>query len=402
MKILFLECNMGAAGDMLVSSLIELLPNPDNFIDKLNNLNIPKVKFNKSKMQKCGIVGTHVEVLVDGDTEDEHMHEHRHEHNHNHNHSNEHHHHHTGMQEIENIIRGLDIPDKVCVDALSVYKLIAEAESCVHGCEIDQIHFHEVGTMDAVADIVAACMLIYELAPDKIIASPVNVGGGRVKCAHGVLPVPAPAAAYILRGVPICSGDIKSELCTPTGAALLKHFVSEFTELPVMTISKIGYGMGTKDFESANCLRAMFGETLGQTDVVFELCCNIDDMTGEEIGFATGRLFEAGALDVFTTPIGMKKNRPGILLTCICDEKCKSEMVRSIFKYTSTIGIREHVSNRYVLDRSENKVHTRYGEMRVKTSIGYGSQKSKIEYDDVEKAAIENDISVSDVRNSIL
>lgn len=395
MKTLFLECNMGAAGDMLVSSLIELLPNPDDFIDKLNNLNIPKVRFKKSKTQKCGIAGTHVEVLIDGDSEDEHMHEHKH------NHSHEHRHHHTGMQEIENIIRGLDIPDKVCADALSVYKLIAEAESHAHGCEISQIHFHEVGTMDAVADVVAACMLIYELAPDEIIASPVNVGSGQVKCAHGVLPVPAPATAYILRGTPIYSGDIKSELCTPTGAALLKYFVSEFKNMPVMTISKIGYGMGTKDFESANCLRAMLGETLGRKDVVFELCCNIDDMTGEEIGFATSRLFETGALDVFTAAIGMKKNRPGILLTCVCDEKCKSEIVKSIFKYTSTIGIREHMSNRYVLDRKEDKVRTKYGDMRVKTSSGYGTQKSKIEYDDVEKAAIENDISVSDVRKSI-
>ena len=397
MKTLFLECNMGAAGDMLVSSLIELLPNPDDFIDKLNNLNIPKVRFKKSKTQKCGIAGTHFEVLVDGDSEDEHMHEHHHEHNHSH----EHRHHHTGMQEIENIIRGLDIPDKVCADALSVYKLIAEAESHAHGCEISQIHFHEVGTMDAVADVVAACMLIYELAPDEIIASPVNVGSGHVKCAHGVLPVPAPATAYILRGTPIYSGDIKSELCTPTGAALLKYFVSEFKNMPVMTISKIGYGMGTKDFESANCLRAMLGETLGRKDVVFELCCNIDDMTGEEIGFATSRLFETGALDVFTAAIGMKKNRPGILLTCVCDEKCKSEIVKSIFKYTSTIGIREHMSNRYVLDRKEDKVRTKYGDMRIKTSSGYGTQKSKIEYDDVEKAAIENDISVSDVRKSI-
>ncbi len=393
MKILYIECNMGAAGDMFMSALLELTAEPDRFIERLNGLNIPGVKFKITKSVKCGITGTHVEVSVNGTAEHEHMHERNHQHNHSH--------HHTGMKEIEHIIASLDVSDYVRKNALAVYKLIAEAESHAHGRTVEHIHFHEVGSMDAVADVVGTCMLLEELAPDKIIASPVNVGSGQVRCAHGILPVPAPATAYILRDVPIYSGDIESELCTPTGAALLRHFASEFAPMPVMRVSKIGYGMGTKDFRAANCMRIMLGEAQedlnADTDVILELCCNIDDMTGEEIGFAINRLFDAGALDVFTVPIGMKKNRPGILLTCLCRENQREEMLKLIFKHTTTIGVREHISNRYILSRTEEVVNTKYGEIRIKKSHGYGVSRVKPEYDDIERAAIENDISVSDI-----
>lgn len=387
MKTLYFECNMGAAGDMLMSALLELFPEPDAFIKKLNELNIPNVSFKKNELTKCGIKGTHVEVSVGGVSEGGHCHEHTH--------------HHTGMDEIEHIIGHLRVSDNVRRNAVQVYKLIAEAESHAHGCEVSEIHFHEVGAMDAIADVVGVCMLIDELSPDRIIASPINTGRGYVKCAHGILPVPAPATAYILRDVPIYSTEIQGELCTPTGAALLRHFVSEFTAMPVMRVSAIGYGMGSKDFDTANCVRAMLGETRDKSDTVSELCCNIDDMTGEAIGFAVKRLFEAGALDVFTTPIGMKKNRPGILLTCVCSERQREEMLRLIFKHTSTIGVREYVTNRYTLERSEETVHTNYGDIRVKKSCGWGVSKAKAEYDDLEKAAMRNDISISDIKFSV-
>ncbi|MCC8169107.1 MAG: LarC family nickel insertion protein [Oscillospiraceae bacterium] len=246
MKTLYIECNMGAAGDMLMSALSELLPNRDEFIERLNKLNIPTVRFEKKKVSKCGICRTHIDVLVDEEQEDEHMHKN---------------HHHSGIADITEIISHLNVPEKVQADILSVYRLIAEAESYVHGCEVKNIHFHEVGTLDAVADITGVCMLINELVPDKIMASPVHVGSGTVKCAHGILPVPAPSTEYILRGVPVYGGEIKGELCTPTGAALLKHFVSNFGAMPVMKIEKTGYGMGTKDFGTADCVRVMYGET---------------------------------------------------------------------------------------------------------------------------------------------
>lgn len=415
MKTLYFECNMGAAGDMIMSALLELYSQPDSFMERLNGLGIPNVTFKKSTSVKCGISGTHVEVAVGGTVENEHMHEHehhhenehhhehghshehRHEHEHHHEHHHEHEHHHTGMSEIEHIIGHLDIPERVKNDAVGVYKLIAEAESHAHGCEISEIHFHEVGTMDAVADVVGTCLLINELNVDRIIASPINVGSGQVRCAHGILPVPAPATVHILGGVPIYSNDIQGELCTPTGAAILKYFAQEFSPMPVMKISKIGYGMGSKDFEAANCVRVMLGETQDKSDTVSELCCNLDDMTGEAIGFAIDRLFDAGALDVFTTPIGMKKNRPGILLTCICRENQRDEMLGLIFKHTSTIGVREYITNRYTLDRTIETTHTQFGDVRVKRSTGWGVSKIKAEYDDMEKIARENNISISDI-----
>ena len=251
------------------------------------------------------------------------------------------------MHDIEHIVcNHLDLPEKVKADVMTVYRLIAEAESAAHGVPVTEIHFHEVGTMDAIADITAVCMLMNELSPDAVIASPVHVGSGHVHCMHGILPVPAPATAYILKDVPMYSGRIRGELCTPTGAALLKHFVTEFGAMPIMTVHAIGYGMGKKDFEMANCVRAMLGETQDSGDEIIELSCNMDDMTGEKTGFAVEKLFEAGALDVYTIPIGMKKNRPGILLRVMCRESDKEIMIRSLFKHTTTIGIREQKMQR--------------------------------------------------------
>ena len=385
MKTLYIECNMGAAGDMLMSALLELHPNAEEFLNRLNKLGIPNVTVSKTASVKCGITGTHIDVNVNGEHEDEHMHDH-----HDHHHDHHHHHHHTGMHEIEHIIEHFDIPEKVRTDILAVYHLIAEAESHAHGCEIEQIHFHEVGQMDAVADITGVCMLINELGVDKIIASPIHVGCGQVQCAHGILPVPAPATAYILKDIPIYGGNVQGELCTPTGAALLAHFADEFGNMPVMRVSKIGYGMGAKDFETANCVRVMLGETESEAQQVLE-----------EIGYATEQLLKLGAVDVFTVPIGMKKNRPGTLLSCICKTSDKETMVNAIFRYTSTIGIRQNICERYILDRTENTVKTKYGDVRVKQSEGYGVKRVKAEYDNVARIADELGISINETRRLI-
>ena len=322
MKTLYLDCGMGAAGDMLTAALLELLPDAEGFMAQLNALEIPGVTMQKEKVSKCGIGGTHITVKVHGMEEDESMHEHAEEHHHvsgheHHHHDSGHeheHHHHSGMHEIEHIVHHLPVSDKVKADILAVYGLIAEAESHAHGVPVTEIHFHEVGTMDAVADVTAVCLLMEKIGPGQVIASPVHVGSGQVRCAHGILPVPAPATAYILRDVPIYGGEISGELCTPTGAALLKHFVTRFGSMPVMKTTAIGYGMGKKDFPAANCVRALLGETESAGDYITELNCNVDDMTGEALGFAMEELFAAGALDVYTVPIGMKKSRPGTLL----------------------------------------------------------------------------------------
>ena len=400
MKTLYLDCGMGAAGDMLSAALLELLPNPDEFIKELNALGIPGVIFKSEPSVKCGITGTRMVVTVNG--EEEESCDHHHEHGHHHEHEHHHEHVHSGLHDIEHIVCDhLALSPKVKEDVMAVYALIAEAESHAHGLPVTEIHFHEVGTMDAVADITAVCMLMERLAVDEVVVSPVHVGSGQVKCAHGILPVPAPATAYILKDIPIYGGAGKSELCTPTGAALLRHFASRFGSMPVMKPQSIGYGMGKRDFEAANCVRAILGETENAGDVICELSCNVDDMSGEAVGFAMDRLFEAGALDVYTVPIGMKKSRPAVMIHVMCRESDKEAILEAIFKHTTTIGIRENIFRRYTLTRRTETEETAYGPVRCKISAGYGTQHKKYEYDDLARIAKKNNLSLETVLTNI-
>ena len=393
MRTLYIDCGMGAAGDMLAAALLELLPDPDGFVEEFNSLGLPGIRMEREESVKCGITGTHVSILVDGTEEGE-------EHHH---HDGEHHHHHHGIGDIEHIVmHHLDLQPAVREDILAVFGLIAEAESHVHGMPVADIHFHEVGTMDAIADVAAVSMLMDRIHPDEVVVSPIRTGYGHVRCAHGILPVPAPATAYILSGLPIYSGDIEGELCTPTGAALLRHFATRFGQMPLMSVSAIGYGMGRKDFPAANCVRAMLDGQEGSGDTVIGLSCNVDDMTGEEIGFAIERLLACGAKDAYTVPIGMKKNRPGVMLSVICAEQDLDEMVRTIFRYTTTIGIRKSVYERYVLTRRQEGVDTGCGPVRMKISQGYGVERVKPEYDDLERIAKERGISIREAADAVL
>jgi uncharacterized protein (TIGR00299 family) protein len=391
---------MGAAGDMLMAALLELHDNPKAFLDKLNGVGIPNVAVTAEPSVKCGITGTHIKVTINGQEEgtDHHDHSHNeydHHHNHshddngqNHDHSHDEHphfsfltsnssfsipHHHNNYGDIEHLIGHLNVSDAVRKNVLAVYKLIAEAESHAHGEPVEKIHFHEVGEMDAVADITGVCMLIEELAPDSILASPINTGSGQVRCSHGILPVPAPATAYILQGVPMYNNETNGErsspgeLCTPTGAALLKHFVKEFCTIPIITVARTGYGMGKKDFEKANCVRAFFGNTSGVQEEITELTCNLDDMTPEAVAFAQQLLLDEDALDVWTIPIGMKKGRTGLQFSCMCRNEMKDKMVSLIFKHTTTLGIRENSCRRYTLQREQTEVQTKYGAVKIKT-----------------------------------
>ena len=404
MKTIYLDCGMGAAGDMLTAALLELTADPADFVKRLNSLGIPKVTYIAEKSVKCGITGTHMRVLADGAEEDEHIHSHHHEHHHHdhehHDHEHEHHHH-TGLHEIEHIVSHLEVSEKVKKDILAVYTLIAEAESHVHGRPVSEIHFHEVGTIDAVADVAAVCMLMEELSPDRVIASPVHVGSGSVRCAHGILPVPAPATAYILRDIPIYGGSIDGELCTPTGAALLKYFVGSFGEMPVMRPSAIGYGMGRKDFERANCVRAILGETEEKTQQMYELSCNVDDMTAEDIAFACDRLFAGGANEVFTVPVGMKKSRSGILIKVICTEQDREQLIKLMFEHTTTLGVRDMPFERHVLERRIVTEESCFGTVRKKVSSGFGITREKYEHDDLERIAAEQGMSIEQVRRML-
>ncbi len=432
MKTLYLECAMGAAGDMLTAALLELTRDKQAFIDKMNALGLPGGSGAAEPAVKCGITGTHVTVTVDGVEEEagdahehehhhdhdhhdhdhdhehhhEHGHEHDHEHGHHHDHEHEHdhhhgHHHHASVADIEALISGLAVSDQVKADAKAVYALIADAESRVHGRPVTEIHFHEVGTLDAVADVVGVCLLMEQLSPDQVIASPVHTGSGHVHCAHGILPVPAPATALILEGIPSYGGQVRGELCTPTGAALLKHFASRFGDRPVMAVEAIGYGMGKKDFDQANCVRAFLGESEGERETVTRLECNLDDMTGEDLGFAMEQLFAAGARDVYTQSIGMKKNRPGVLLSVICLPQDADRLAAVMMKHTTTLGIRRQDLSRYVLARREETVSTEYGPVRVKCASGMGAERVKAEYEDIAALAKELNLPLETVREAV-
>lgn len=385
MKTLYLDCSMGAAGDMLAAALLEVTDNPEAVLEELNTMGLPGVTFAREDSVKCGVRGTRFAVTVHGQEESEHMHEHVQEHTH------------GAMHTIGQLVNGLALPEQVKRHVLAVYDRLAQAESHVHGVPVTQIHFHELGTLDAVADISAVCLLLWHISPDEIVVSPVHVGSGQVRCAHGVLPVPAPATAYLLRGVPIYGGAVQGELCTPTGAALLTQFASHFGEMPVLRPTAIGYGMGKKDFETANCVRAILGQG-GETDAcVSELRCNLDDMTPEAVAFAAEQLLAAGALDVYTVPVGMKKSRPGVLLCVVCREKEKDALVRLIFRHTTTLGVRECVCRRYMLSREMECVPTPYGDVHKKRAAGYGVEREKYEYEDLARIARETGISLAEL-----
>lgn len=485
MKLLYLDCGMGAAGDMLGAALAELLPDDarDAFTSELNAAGIPGVHVSLDPSVKCGITGTHLTVTVNGTEEKEgghshshehshhdHQHDHSHSHDHHHDHSHEHshfhvHHHdhsHRSLHDIHHIIDDLKLPEAVRTDILAVYRLIAEAESKAHDKPVSEIHFHEVGTMDAIADIASVCLLLHKLAPDQIIASPIHVGSGQVKCAHGILPVPAPATAYILKDIPIYSGSIQGELCTPTGAALLKHFVTRFDQMPLMTPASTGYGMGTKDFPAANCVRAILGESFAEnqpeqpacspaapasaaapastatpasaaasaseeaaiTETICELSCNVDDMTGEDIAFAIETFLQNGALDAFTVPCTMKKGRPGVLVTVLCKDPDQKQMTKLILQHTTTLGVRSAEKKRWILSRTESETvipddvlanvttpdmpaESKAHELkttgddctiRSKTSTGFGITRNKYEHDDLEKIARTYGLTLAQVR----
>ena len=488
MKTLYIECAMGAAGDMLTAALLELMPDKEAALAKLNAMGIPGVVFEAEPSAKCGITGTHMRVLIHGEEEgavpcghthaheDHHEHDHAHEHHHEHEHDHAHEHHHEhdhhvhthahaqedahchdsdahdhkhhhahdahhhahhGMAEIRSLIAELAISETVKEKALAVYQSIAEAESRVHGAEVDQIHFHEVGSMDAVADVTAVCLLMELLAPEQVIVSPIHVGSGTVLCAHGRLPVPAPATALILEGMPIYGGSVQGELCTPTGAALLKTFVDSFGPMPPMTVAKTGYGMGTKDFEQANCLRAMLGESFPMNGTaskmqtgqdaegentgsrgaagkdtetenpaaregrITEISCNLDDMTGEDIAFAAERILQAGALDVFTESIYMKKGRPAVKLTVLARPEDEERLAGEIFRHTSTIGVRIHTDRRYELARRSEQRKTPLGTIEVKISEGFGVRKEKIEFASLKQIAETSGKRLAEVRAAL-
>lgn len=397
MKTLYLECAMGASGDMLLGALYELLPDQKSFLDTMNALGLPQVAVRALPAQSLGIAGTQMSVTVEGMEEDEAL---LGGHHHGHHHDHEHHHDHAKIGDIWAKLDGLPLPAGVVQQAREVYQRIAHAEAKAHGRPVDQVHFHEVGALDAIADVAGVCYALSLLAPDEIVVSPIHVGSGMVRCAHGMVPVPAPATAHLLTGVPIYAGAIQGELCTPTGAALLTQIATRFGPMPLMHIERIGIGLGKRQFPAANCLRAFWGQgqdPAGSTGQICQLVCNLDDMTPEALSFACRRLLELGALDVYTLPGQMKKGRAGWQLTVLCDPAREEEFARHIFTHTTTNGLRALRCGKYYLSASRHSADTPWGPVEVKVAQGFGVRRFKPEYDDVARTAQERDLPFSQV-----
>lgn len=427
MKCLFLDCQMGVAGDMLTATLLGLFDNPQQIVKELNTLGIPKVHYHLQPKIEHGLQGYHCQVIVDGQCESTILsHQHTHD---THGHT---------LFDVHQIIEKLYVSDAVKEQAVAVYQLIADAESKVHQKPVEEVHFHEVGAYDAIADVVAVCYLLEQLDIQRLGVSPIHTGYGTVHCAHGILPVPAPATMELLHDIP-CYVDytVQGELCTPTGVALVKYFGNQFGTMPVMRIDKVSYGFGTKHFERPNCVRGCMGQVIRMDDVasfekiitagvesmanmnvdsiysdisnhnsvgiyhndaIIEMQCNIDDMTGEEIGFAVEQLLATKALDVFTTPIGMKKQRPGTMITVLCLAQDMPVIRDSIFAHTTTIGIRYMKKGRYTLHRQQGTIEYKgytIGYKQVQTLTGV---RRKYEYDDLRTVASALNITLLELK----
>jgi len=397
MKRLYLECTCGAAGDMLCAALYELLDDKAAYLEKMNSLGLRGVEVRAESAKSGAIAGTRMHVSVHGEEEHEHRHHHEHEHEHHHEHDHEHHHehdhghhHHASLADITGMIASLPLSEGVKTRAQAVYALIAEAEAKAHGTEPGLVHFHEVGTLDAVADVVGFCLLCELLAPDEITASPVTTGRGTVMTAHGLLPVPAPATASLLTGIPTRAGDIDMELCTPTGAALLRYFCASFGGRPDMAVTAVGCGLGSRELpDRPNCVRAFLGETALKTgdDELTELRATVDDMTPEAAAFAAEALLDAGARDAYIAPVVMKKGRPGFVFVCLCDRTDADKYAQLLFRHTTTLGVRRFDCRRTAMEREISERETPYGLLRVKTSSGAGVTRRKAEYEDIAAAA---------------
>ncbi len=431
MKTLYLECNMGAAGDMINAALYGIC-SPEQkkiYLDTMNHLS-DHLSIVMEDVTNTTIAGHHLRVLVkdeqghiveehvhdhhghahhdhehhDHDHHDGHAHEHEHE-DHDHHHSHTHHHHHS-LADIYDMVEHFDVSDAVKNRVRKIYADLAQAESQAHGRTVEEVHFHEVGAMDAVADITGACLLMELLAPERVVVSAINLGSGSVHTAHGILPVPTPATAYLLKEIPAYMSEISGELCTPTGAALLKSFATEYGCMPRMCLSGIGYGMGTKQFPRLNCVRALLGETkedtCGPNGLVTKLSANVDDMTGEEIGFSIDKLLAMGALDVYASPIVMKKSRPAYEINVLCKPDDADMLAVGMLKYTSTFGVRREDIDRYRMETAFEQVQTPYGSVRKKTGTGYGICKSKYEYADLAQLAAKEGISLRELMSSVL
>ncbi len=400
MKALYFDCFSGISGDMTLGALIDLGIDKDLFISELNKLNMSGYDIVIEKKVKNNIVGTDVKVIINEEYEDlvERMTREGHftgeyiTHSGNDKGLHEKHQPERNLCSIEALIDASSLKQSVKDFSKKVFREIARAEAKVHNKDMNEIHFHEVGAIDSIIDIVGTAICIDLLGVRAVFSSPLHDGQGFIECAHGVLPVPVPAVLELLANtqIPIIIEKVNTELITPTGAGLIKCLTRNFGSMPVMIINKVGYGMGKRETGSLNALRIVMGDLLGEDSLMEEIAMletNIDDISPEILGFTMEKLFESGALDVFYTPIYMKKNRPAIKMTVLTDKESAEEMAEIIFRETSTLGVRRTMTTRYRMEREIVKVGTDFGEVRVKVSSIKNIRKYSPEYEDCKEIA---------------
>ncbi len=385
MKILYYDCFAGISGDMNLGAMVDLGVKSEYLESELKKLNIKGYELKISKDKRKGITGTKVDVIIKtGHGSKEHNHEHR------------------NLENIRKIINKSSLNDNIKKISLNIFTKVAEAEAVIHGKKINEIFFHEVGAVDSIVDIVGAAICMDYLKPDRIYCSTIELGGGFVDCAHGTLPVPAPASVEILKGKPVRTGTVNYEAATPTGAAIVATCADKFTDHIDFTIEKTGYGIGNMDENIPNVLRVYLGHDAAteSTERISSLIieCNIDDMNPEFYDFTIDSLFNAGARDVYITPIIMKKSRPAVTLSVLCDIDSEKQIEEILFRETSSLGLRKHIVEKIMLNRKTEYIKTEYGEVKVKTAF-YRDKliKSKPEYEDCIKIAKEKNIPLGEV-----
>jgi pyridinium-3,5-bisthiocarboxylic acid mononucleotide nickel chelatase len=389
MKTLFYDCFTGISGDMNLGALIDIGIPSEYLLSELKKLKIDGYQIEITRTLKNGISGTRVNVNLE-----HHKHHGHHEH-----------HPHRNLSDISEIINNSDLSNQIKAISIDIFDKVARAEAKVHNKPIDKVHFHEVGATDSIVDIVGAAICIDYLKPDRILCTPVQLGGGFVECAHGTFPVPAPATAEILQNIPVKKGLVDTETTTPTGAAILATLVDEFVSETELRIVKTGYGIGFKDLKVPNVLRVFICDNEESNDLKHEKACiiecNLDDNNPEIFAFIIDKLFEKGAQDVYLTPIIMKKSRPAVTLSILCPPDKTNEMEKIILTETTTLGIRKHWVEKSMLPRKTKTVATKYGDIRVKYSTFGSLIKHKPEYEDCIKAANENNVTLAEVYKEV-
>jgi pyridinium-3,5-bisthiocarboxylic acid mononucleotide nickel chelatase len=401
-EILYYDCFAGISGDMNLSALIDIGVNEQYLVDELGKLKLDGYHIKISSDMRRGISGTKVEVVLENDEAHEHSHSDNTSHKHgDHQHQ---HHEHRSFKEIKKLIKTSNLSDFVKNKSVEIFLKLAEAEGKVHNKPIEDVHFHEVGAIDSIVDIVGAAICIDYLKPSKIIASRIELGSGMVRCAHGMFPVPAPATLDVLKGIPVKTGTVPFEATTPTGASILAVMVDEFVDRHNFKVQKIGYGIGHKDSEVPNVLRVMLCKDEQQaflTESAIVIECNIDDMNPEIYDSVFENLFENGAQDVFLTNIAMKKSRPAVTLSVLCKPSLLNDIVQILLSSTSTLGVRTYEVQKYFLEREIVEITTSLGKVKVKKAWMGDIVKYKPEYDDCSKIAKEKNIPILQVINQI-